>query len=448
MHRIECPATGGHGVAPEALPHIDAFVTAAANELERIATWRSIDVVYGPAWDVDVLGAMRATPLPVIAMLATPFLVALRHSGDLGESAPPPHLVGLLQVEREVFDHAHLVHAISGAILDTIATEYGSEIDDERTAVGAIGLRDRGHDVAEQRSDGTTRVLFVGRLEARKGIDDLLCAVAALAPRRPDVVWQIAGGETRPRDVAGREEEFRSRHRGEPWLEKVRFLGSVDDATLDQLYRRADLVVLPSRYESFGLVMLESMMHGRPQVSCRVGGIREVVRDGIDGLLVEPQDPAALADAIAGLLDDPGRRAAMGREARLRYESEFTIDEAARRLERILLRPCSSTSDDRHVRIHDAEEADPLRHDRHDVLVGRRTRVVVAGRTDARQVASLHGSVGAQAVVRTRASLTKTVDLSHGWNALELPRTPDDVVLTWRRGQVVFGGVVTIEDER
>jgi glycosyltransferase involved in cell wall biosynthesis len=85
---------------------------------------------------------------------------------------------------------------------------------------------------------------------------------------------------------------------------------AVDDDELHALYERADLVVLPSRYESFGLVMVEAMMHARAQVSCAIGGIEEVVRHGIDGLLVPPAEPPALAGGDRR--PDPAPRAAAG----------------------------------------------------------------------------------------------------------------------------------------
>ena len=79
-------------------------------------------------------------------------------------------------------------------------------------------------------------------------------------------------------------------------------LGVIDDETLHQRVRAADVVVLPSRYESFGLVMVEAMMHGKPLVSTDTSGVREVVRNGVDGLLVEPGDVDQLEHAIRRML--------------------------------------------------------------------------------------------------------------------------------------------------
>jgi glycosyltransferase involved in cell wall biosynthesis len=92
----------------------------------------------------------------------------------------------------------------------------------------------------------------------------------------------------------------------------VHFAGRVEDSLLHALYERADLFVHPTHYEGSSLVTLEAMAHGRAVVATRAGGIPDKVKDGVTGLLVEPADRAGLADAIAALAGDGGRRTAMG----------------------------------------------------------------------------------------------------------------------------------------
>jgi rhamnosyl/mannosyltransferase len=108
---------------------------------------------------------------------------------------------------------------------------------------------------------------------------------------------------------------------------RVRFLGEVDDAELPGLYHQAHLFVLPAntRAEAFGTVLLEGMASGLPCITTDVGtGTSWVVQEGVTGLTVPPNDPAALAAAIRDLLADPGRRARMGQAGRARVEAEFT----------------------------------------------------------------------------------------------------------------------------
>jgi len=101
----------------------------------------------------------------------------------------------------------------------------------------------------------------------------------------------------------------------------VTFLG--EQLHLGGLFAQADLFVLPSEQESFGLAALEALASGVPVVASDVGGLPEVVRDGETGLLVPPHDPRALAVAVLELLRDEPRRAAMGRAARADATARF-----------------------------------------------------------------------------------------------------------------------------
>jgi glycosyltransferase involved in cell wall biosynthesis len=107
---------------------------------------------------------------------------------------------------------------------------------------------------------------------------------------------------------------------------KVERLGQVGRDRLGTLYRAASVCVLPSYYESFGLAALEAMSFEVAVVATRVGGLPEVVDDGITGLLVKPGDASALAKALLALLTDPERRGRMGKLGRERAELLFSAD--------------------------------------------------------------------------------------------------------------------------
>jgi glycosyltransferase involved in cell wall biosynthesis len=99
-------------------------------------------------------------------------------------------------------------------------------------------------------------------------------------------------------------------------------------------YAKADLFVLPSRRESFGLVLAEAMAAGLPVIATQVGAIPEVVKDGETGILVPPEDPSALANAVSDLLDHPRVMKDMGTRGRERAEKHFTWDKVAQRVVR------------------------------------------------------------------------------------------------------------------
>jgi len=162
-------------------------------------------------------------------------------------------------------------------------------------------------------------VTCVAQLIDAKGLDYLIDAAARLRERR-DLVFLIVGDGDRRQALADQVRRLKL----EP---SVRLLGQRED--VDDLLAASDLFVCPSVWdEALGFVNLEAMAAGLPVVATRMGGIPEAVRDGETGLLVPPRDAAALAAAIASLLDDPARRGAMGRAGRRWVEQMFSIERA------------------------------------------------------------------------------------------------------------------------
>ena len=154
-------------------------------------------------------------------------------------------------------------------------------------------------------------VLYAGKLSPGKGTPVLLAALPAIRRAVPGVRFVFAG-------------------KGElvvPAAPDVHALGSIPQRDLFALYTAAELVVVPSVWpEPLSRVLLEAMRLGRPVVATRVGGTPEAVADGVTGILVERGDPDGLSRAIAGLLLDPERRAAMGEAGRLRAAEVFRED--------------------------------------------------------------------------------------------------------------------------
>ena len=153
--------------------------------------------------------------------------------------------------------------------------------------------------------------MFVGQCEPYKGVDVLLRAVAQLdQSEKLSFTVDIVGNTATDATYYQRLLEIVKR---ENLGERIRFWGHVGDkAQLRRSYERADIFVLPSRYEGFGIVLLEAMSFGLPIVATTAGAIPELVRDGMHGLLVPPDDPQALAEAIVRLLRAPDLRAEYG----------------------------------------------------------------------------------------------------------------------------------------
>jgi phosphatidyl-myo-inositol alpha-mannosyltransferase len=157
---------------------------------------------------------------------------------------------------------------------------------------------------------GGPTVLFVGRLEPRKGLAYLVRAFLRLKPAFPRLRLLVVGRDDRhTQDKAMAMVPPRLRP-------DLVFVGAVPQADLPSYYASADVFCAPSvGGESFGIVLAEAMAIGLPVVCSDIGGYRDVVHDGTDGLLVPPRDPEALAAALGGLLDNPARLAAMGEAA-------------------------------------------------------------------------------------------------------------------------------------
>lgn len=165
-------------------------------------------------------------------------------------------------------------------------------------------------------------VLYTGRIELNKGSLELLRSVDRVLARFPDVEYVIAGGRHNSIDEQALARELGSNgKRG-----KVRLVGHVAWQQLAEWYRRATVFVMPSHYETFGISVIEAMAFGLPVVATKVGGLPEVVADGVTGILVPRGDANALADAVTQLLGDADLRRRMGQAGQARVRSDFTID--------------------------------------------------------------------------------------------------------------------------
>jgi glycosyltransferase involved in cell wall biosynthesis len=172
------------------------------------------------------------------------------------------------------------------------------------------------------------RVLFVGALELYKGVDVLFEAWTAVLARHPDAVLVVVG-------TGSRATNLRAVAQKAEFVTGIEMLGTVSHERIIDLLDRSQFLVLPSRSEGMGRVILEAFARGRPVVATRAGGIPELVEEGLTGLLVEPGDAAALAAAIVRALEDPEGLAAMGMTGRQRaveWDMDGDFDKGMRRL--------------------------------------------------------------------------------------------------------------------
>ncbi len=173
-------------------------------------------------------------------------------------------------------------------------------------------------------------VLYVGRLQPLKAPDVALAAFAALAADLPALRMLVVGGPSGPDGESTRRDLLRS-VAAAGLDHRIRFLPAQPHRCMPEIYRAADVVVVPSRSESFGLVAAEAQACGIPVVAARVGGLAHVVDDGVSGILVDGWDPAGYATQIRRVLGDPALAARLGRGA-VRQATRFSWPATADRL--------------------------------------------------------------------------------------------------------------------
>ncbi|QJS08744.1 glycogen synthase [Streptomyces argyrophyllae] len=238
--------------------------------------------------------------------------------------------------ERTAIEAADAVIAVSGAMRDDILACYPA-LDPARVHVVHNGIDtrlyrpDHGTDALTRHGIDPTRpyVLFVGRITRQKGVPHLLRAVRDVDPGAQVVL--CAGAPDTPeidREFQELFEELRRVRAGVFWIPQM-----LPRTEVIQLLTHAAVFACPSVYEPLGIVNLEAMACGTPVVASRVGGIPEVVDDGLTGLLVDADDDfeSGLARALDTVLGDPDAARRMGEAGRARAVGEFGWDAVARR---------------------------------------------------------------------------------------------------------------------
>jgi mannosylfructose-phosphate synthase len=176
-------------------------------------------------------------------------------------------------------------------------------------------------------------ILCLSRLDTNKGHDLLLNAFNIVSRSIPDIHLVIAGGSPKPRlrelEVIAR---MRAIIRKNQLHDKVHIVGYVPDDLLAIYYRQAELFVLPSVFEPFGMTTLEAMACGKPVVASKLGGIREVISSGINGLLVDPSNEVEFSDGMVSLLQDRRLAQLMGEAALSTVLKHFSWKAIAKRI--------------------------------------------------------------------------------------------------------------------
>lgn len=305
--------------------HLDEFTAGV------LAYQGDYDIVFGHYWLSGLVG-LRLRPhwhAPVVQMFHT--LAALKNIVAQSEQEREPSQ--RQSCEGELMQRVDRVIAATPVDRNQMREHYNAPADkisvippgvdltrftpmSQAAAKAYLGIPPKHHNL-----------LFVGRIQPLKGIDVLLRALAIVKRQQPalaaNICLAIIGGGVKQSDAEAEAPEMArlTALRAELGLsDMVTFLGAKDQDTLVYYYSAAEMVIIPSHYESFGLVAVEAMACGRPVIASDVGGLTFSVEDGFNGYLVPARDHEALAKKIILLLKQPLLKEQLGEQARLWVE--------------------------------------------------------------------------------------------------------------------------------
>jgi len=362
VHRI-CPR---ESVIPEGLnipAHLWNYSNTMYEEALAIENRRHINCIYAPIWDVEGIAFLERRKFRIVTSLQTTMAFYLDSNPD--KSADKEFVdnfaMPVIALERKLMTESDGIHTISNAIAEEISRVYRIDFKSENLHFVPLGLDDwtilkngsvdynsngdcfsYGNDFFDNNNDNVRnaetkhidnsiiKIAFIGRLESRKGIDVFLEIAPHLIEKYENVYIDIVGNDKI--SISGGH-TFRSvfetenpKFAGHP---RIVFHGEVNDRELRNFYSHADIIVAPSRFESFGLVHLEAMMFGKPVIGCNIGGMKEIIEDGVTGLLAKPGDADSLRSLIEELIENSDIRLKLGKNARKSYLEKYTAKKMA-----------------------------------------------------------------------------------------------------------------------
>ena len=334
----------------------NAILTAETfNIPENLAAWSArvwrevqylksfgLEIASFPIWDLEGITLLDEPDIKTVVSLHTTYGMALPFKPEWNERPLYKHhfVDKVISAEKNVFENAPILLANSTAIVEEIEVYYGVKIKDRapivphgtpdplKTRLVAFDQRN-----ASLLAGDRLRVLYVGRFEPRKGFD-IAVDVAQLLITHPDIEFRFVG------DVLNDDHRAMIIRAGAGVIlddEAVLFMGTVEREQLNDAYVEADLILMPSRFESFGLVAIEAMAAGRPVLALQSGGLAEVAT-GDNGCRAWPDGPKvseSIAAEIKMLNANRENLHKRGRRAREAFKTHYTLDAMAAGIEQV-----------------------------------------------------------------------------------------------------------------
>lgn len=317
-----------HYLSSPRIPRIAAAYTSDFFKLKREVKRIKPDIVHGHDLGINGLVAtlMRRRTAVLITVFGVVWVETLTYRG-------------VRRILRMLIDDTTEMHILKNADILTVITPYVRNtikpIFKGEIHVIPAGIKDKWYDIESK--EKRDRLLFVGGIEPRKGLEYLMMAMKYIRAEVPNVTLDVVGRIRKKKYF----NELKDILKRDGTTDCVKFLGLMDEGELEREYAECSIFVLPSQEESQGIVLVEAMALGKPCVATNVGGIPDVVPDGEAGFLVEYGDPEALAEKIIALLKDDRLRKGFGERAE-EVARGFSSKETARKIYELYKRLHSS----------------------------------------------------------------------------------------------------------
>jgi glycogen(starch) synthase len=295
------------------------YSLSLARAVRRLASEEQVEILEVPDWRAEGLVASLWKPIPLVVKLHMPSFILDQFDG----SSSSLHRRVTRLVEKKAILNADLITSPSLSLARIVAQRYRIPLDRIHLVRNPIDV-----DLfspAEEGESGPETVLYVGRLNRRKGSHVLAQAIPLVASHCPETVFLFVGPDMpTAQGSASCKQELLNMLALYVVEDRVHFLPPQDRNALVSIYRSSGICVVPSLYDNLPMTCLEAMACGKAVVASDAGGMSEIITSGLSGILVPPEQPEALAEALVGLLKDKQQRQELGQNARAYVEENLS----------------------------------------------------------------------------------------------------------------------------
>ena len=294
-------------------------------EILKINKKCKVDIVQTPIWDSLGFYALFDSRFNLVVTLHTSMKTIFEGVYHINEEVEFH-----IEVEKYLLNKSKFIVSNSKAI-EKQYNQYYNDACEGKTFLIPHGLEDmkkfvKNNDKKLSDNSDNIEILFVGRLEYRKGIDIIFECVPYICKKYNNVIFRFCGDNTinMPNSETTYKDYFLSKYN--EFSERVIFEGYISDEELIDRYSNCDIFIAPSRFESFGLIFLEAMIFSKPVIGTNIGGMPEVVENGVSGILIENENSEDCKKALIKLIENKDIRESMGKNGRRIYEEKFTAE--------------------------------------------------------------------------------------------------------------------------